>query len=496
MESRKVLVVCQGYYKSTVIRQLLPWEELGYRLIMGLNSYYSISAIRKINPDVLIVVDYVPGQTIGALLEMYRHTALPTRIILVPYEKNLVSEEDRKAFQVIPWDDLTAENLTRAMEAIFEDPARYRQGIFPDVSEVDPFRSSLEKYARLEPSIPVLPLRILFRDVPEGKYKTLAENIMRSAIDRIGGGAVLEEAPGRFYLLCEVPTNLLGDGFWRLNRILEETQNYLSTLAETSVVIFLGEIVSNRNVQEEHEKLVSLEPYAFFHSHHGIQSATFIQRHTLNDDLPMAGVISEYAPLLKALIQNDEERIRELLEDIYLRKIKVHQNMAFYRLVRLHLMAIYSCACSINDKMHPDFSANESFWCIEDALEDQIRRFTEHFPVEKNDRSPGKLTEEALELILQFYNRPIYAAAIAERIGVSEAHLGRTFKKDLGIGITECIRNIRIYLSAIDLYGEQYSVKEVAQKHGFEDPKYFNKVFKKVMGQSPTEWIRSQKEEA
>ncbi|MBP5460228.1 MAG: AraC family transcriptional regulator [Clostridia bacterium] len=494
MDEKKVLVICQGYYKSKVIQRLIPWKELGYHLIVGLNSYYSISAIRKINPDALIVVDYMPGQTIGAVLEMYRHVSSPMRIILVPYEQNLVSEEDRKAFRVIAWNDLTAKTLMETLEQVFRNQPLYDRGIFPEHSDEDPFRGVLDRVSRMAPPFPMLLLRAVFRKSPDGAARGKAEQSMQHAVDAIGSGNVVQETERKYCLFIEIPTSLLGEGFWRLNGILEELQNRLSHIAETDVVLFLSEIIGNTNLPEEYEKVASLEPYAFFHSHHSIQSVTFIQRHTFGQEAPVQEVNALYLPLLRALIRNQERAVREILEDIYLRHVKLYQNTAFYRLVRSQLQAIYSCACCINEYMELGAPPANDFWSIEEALDAQIGRFTAHFPVPaQEEREWSKLTSGTLEIILQKYSTSLYASAIADMLGVSEAHLSRVFKKDVGIGITECVRYVRVYTTALELLEEQRTIKEVAKKHGFEDPKYFNKVFRKVMGTSPTEWLRAQR---
>lgn len=494
MDEKKVLVICQGYYKSKVIQRLIPWKELGYRLIVGLNSYYSISAIRKINPDALIVVDYMPGQTIGAVLEMYRHVSSPMRILLVPYEQNLVPEEDRKVFRVIAWNDLTAKTLMAALEDVFQNQPLYDRGIFPERSEPDPFRGVLDRISRVAPPYPMLLLRAVFREGPEGAAREKAEKSMQHAVDAIGSGNVVQETDRKYSLFVEVPTSILGEWFQRLNGTLEELQNRLSHIAETDVVLFLSEIIENTNLPEEYDKVASLEPYAFFHSHHSIQSVTFIQRHTFGQKAPVQAVNALYLPLLKALIHNEERAVREILEDIYLRYVKLYQNTAFYRLVRSQLQAIYSCACSINEYMELEAPPSGNYWSIEEALEAQIGRFTAHFPVPpQEERVWNKLTSRTLEVILQKYSTSLYASAIADQLGVSEAHLSRVFKKDVGIGITECVRYVRVYTTALELLEEQRSIKEVAKKHGFEDPKYFNKVFRKVMGTSPTDWLRAQR---
>jgi two-component system response regulator YesN len=62
------------------------------------------------------------------------------------------------------------------------------------------------------------------------------------------------------------------------------------------------------------------------------------------------------------------------------------------------------------------------------------------------------------------------------------------FKKEEGISLTDYIVNVRINKAMEYLRDPQFTVYEVATKTGFNDEKYFSKVFKKKVGVTPTEY--------
>ena len=488
--SKKILAICHGFFKSTIIRGILPWEELGYHLIIGLNDYYSIDAIRKINPDVLIVVDYVPGQTIGTILETYRKETFPVKIILIPYELDVVSKEDKQRYQVIEWNHLDSGTLADALSNIFDHPSLYESDILPRNPYSNVFRASLEAFAEHEPVRPLILVRFLFRNAPVDSVRENAVRLIQRLANEIGLALLLEESEAAFCTAIKIASVILGDSFRRMTDALYELQESLCRSCDTQVVLFLSEFVSSRSVWDEYENLKALQPYAFFHSHHGVLSATFIQRHMAQNDIPIGEVNSLYMPLLGALLHRDEAQVYSILERIYLKYIKSNRNMAFYRLVHSELQAIYICACSINGEKDPQILPMESRWSVEEALEAEYTMFRSHMDLAQNlQHKPGRLTLRALEIILQQHTRPIYAADIAEKLHVSEAHLSRTFKADLQIGITECITYVRIYSAAITLLEGDTHIKDAAARHGFADAKYFNKVFKKVTGKTPTQWL-------
>jgi two-component system response regulator YesN len=72
-------------------------------------------------------------------------------------------------------------------------------------------------------------------------------------------------------------------------------------------------------------------------------------------------------------------------------------------------------------------------------------------------------------------------------------YLGKLFKKETGEKFSQYVMKRRIK-KAVELIAEQPDIKiyELAERVGYGDnPQYFSQVFKKVMGCSPTEYMRA-----
>ena len=77
----------------------------------------------------------------------------------------------------------------------------------------------------------------------------------------------------------------------------------------------------------------------------------------------------------------------------------------------------------------------------------------------------------------------------------TEKYLSYLFKKNMQIGFTQYVNNLRIQC-ALGLIGEGWqSVSEIAFASGYSDALYFSKVFRKKVGCTPSQRIREKREE-
>ena len=74
--------------------------------------------------------------------------------------------------------------------------------------------------------------------------------------------------------------------------------------------------------------------------------------------------------------------------------------------------------------------------------------------------------------------------------GLSPNYLSVLFKKTCSIGFSEYITQMKISLAKTMLLEQDRKVYEVADRLGFESAFYFSKVFKKVVGVSPREFVQ------
>ena len=81
--------------------------------------------------------------------------------------------------------------------------------------------------------------------------------------------------------------------------------------------------------------------------------------------------------------------------------------------------------------------------------------------------------------------------SVANHIKIDRTYLYRLFKEETGMSVIDYINNCRISKAEVLLIDENISIKDVAYSVGFTDQMYFSKVFKKLRGQTPTEFRRN-----
>lgn len=100
----------------------------------------------------------------------------------------------------------------------------------------------------------------------------------------------------------------------------------------------------------------------------------------------------------------------------------------------------------------------------------------------------NQIVMNAIAYIRNNYQTDITLTEVAEYVNISPEHLSRLFTQELGISFVIFLRNFRISIAKRMLASGKYKVKEIAEKVGYSDAKYFNKVFKSVCDMTPSEY--------
>ena len=100
-----------------------------------------------------------------------------------------------------------------------------------------------------------------------------------------------------------------------------------------------------------------------------------------------------------------------------------------------------------------------------------------------------------MEYVAEHYYENLMLTEVAEKVGVTAGYLSTLFQKQLEKGFVDYLNEIRIDHACTYLQQNYLKTYEIAYKVGFNDEKYFSKVFKKIMGQSPTEYRKSSQSE-
>lgn len=104
-----------------------------------------------------------------------------------------------------------------------------------------------------------------------------------------------------------------------------------------------------------------------------------------------------------------------------------------------------------------------------------------------------KLIRNILIYMNNNYASNITPKDICNKNNISYGTLMGLFKSEVGMAPMEYLAKFRISFACVLLKsGEQLSIGEVANKVGYTDQLYFSRVFKRVKGMSPTDYIKSE----
>ena len=111
-------------------------------------------------------------------------------------------------------------------------------------------------------------------------------------------------------------------------------------------------------------------------------------------------------------------------------------------------------------------------------------------------RSINGATREQIEAAAAYFNEN-YTARInvdeyAESLHMSTAWFIRSFKQYVGLSPARYIQSLRIVNAQRLLERTKYSIGEVSEIVGYDNPLYFSRVFKKETGLSPTQYRKAE----
>lgn len=107
---------------------------------------------------------------------------------------------------------------------------------------------------------------------------------------------------------------------------------------------------------------------------------------------------------------------------------------------------------------------------------------------EKNDLTDNGMILNVIEFIRQNYDKDVSLSDAAGLVGITPEYLSKLFTKEMGINFSTFLGEFRVSIAKKLLATDNYKIHEVANMVGYKDTKYFNKVFRSIMGMSPSDY--------
>ena len=107
--------------------------------------------------------------------------------------------------------------------------------------------------------------------------------------------------------------------------------------------------------------------------------------------------------------------------------------------------------------------------------------------VQRDNTEPSAITR-AKQFIQENQGDDLSLGQVAKAVNTSTFYFCKMFKKATGLNFTNYVSRIRVEKAKNLLLNRNLRVSEIAYEVGFQSLTHFNRVFKKIMGQSPTEY--------
>jgi AraC-like DNA-binding protein/ligand-binding sensor protein len=121
---------------------------------------------------------------------------------------------------------------------------------------------------------------------------------------------------------------------------------------------------------------------------------------------------------------------------------------------------------------------------------EQLSALTNQIVLEKQNTEPP-IVQKARDYIANNKTRSLSLSAVAKAAGASVFHFCKVFHKATGLKFTDYVARVRLEDARTQLLNPNRRISEIAYDVGFQSLTQFNRMFKRVFGQSPTEF-RSQ----
>lgn len=118
---------------------------------------------------------------------------------------------------------------------------------------------------------------------------------------------------------------------------------------------------------------------------------------------------------------------------------------------------------------------------------EQLSGLANQLLIESQNIEPP-LVQKARDYIEKHKMEPLTLDVVAKAAGASVFHFCKVFHKATGLKFTDYVARVRLEDARTQLLNPNRRISEIAYDVGFQSLTQFNRVFKRVFGQSPTEF--------
>lgn len=285
-----------------------------------------------------------------------------------------------------------------------------------------------------------------------------------------------------------------------LKEIFEKSQKTLSENFNVSVSVFISETIHlPSSLSDVYENLYGLSLYRFNLGKGCILfSEDFDESRLCNTPL----VAEDIKQLANEIRMHHYESSLEELHSIISRICTLNYTAAKISVYHL-LTNVFSALISIEKNSNHSLEINyttlidkisnkvETLEEIENECKDLLNCAFNAIDVRKTNKMQHIINQVCDYVAENYSDSNLSSAQIADSINLSTRYLTKIFLENMSVSLTNYITNYRIEKSKEYLINTNLSIKEIVEKIGWINLKYFYTIFKKVTGVTPGDFRAS-----
>lgn len=275
-------------------------------------------------------------------------------------------------------------------------------------------------------------------------------------------------------------------------------KNYIYEMTNYTVTIGIGRFYEDvRNIQISFEEAVKAQENRFFCGNNTV--IHYNQLKSTQEDMLFTFNEAAFISKLRACnFQAIEAELKELEEQMFTNRntqpqmLRIQMNDLLSTIAR---SAIQSGADKENVLRLYEETQNHIriFENVEEAravFSTVSTQLMNEVSMNRSEQSIRSI-QKAVQYIEEHYEHPITLEEIAEHVQLSSNYFSNLFKKATDTTFVDYLTNKRIEKAKELLLDLNYTVYQIATQVGYGDARYFSRVFKSTVGQTPTQYRNS-----
>lgn len=205
--------------------------------------------------------------------------------------------------------------------------------------------------------------------------------------------------------------------------------------------------------------------------------------------------LEDYSKLIiKKIRKGNEKEVFDTVTEIITILHKIHnEDKDFLKIRLIELLSSVTKSCI--DKKHVSTYLNDisNLLAIKDY--NKLIKFSHTFMEKLLDyvkanynKKSHFIIDRVVEYVNENYNSTISIEEVASRFSLNPFYFSKLFKEYQKNNFVDYLTEVRINKAVELLKEESLNIKEIAYEVGYQDPNYFSRVFKKIVGISPKDY--------